>query len=214
MTARLELAVDRAGELLDRQIGLRSEPTQQYVDRLSSVPDALQELLNRVTVQETAFFRHPTQFDALIRHVLVGRSTPVTIWSAGCANGQEPQSLAMVLDELGLDGTVIATDISTNALERTARATYSTRELSGLSDERLCASGRPRRCGRRRTDSRWSPPRRATSTGVRRGGYATALDEPETLTRKADHALYRAKAAGRNRIPPGVQLTTTVRGRP
>lgn len=155
-TARVELAVDRAVELLDRRIGLRSEPTfrrrlgrclrdaaaacgldpVQYVDRISAAPDALQELLDRVTVQETAFFRHPAQFDALVRHVLAGRSTPITIWSAGCANGQEPHSLAMVLDELGRPGTVIATDISTKALDRTAAATYSSRELSGLSEER------------------------------------------------------------------------------
>jgi chemotaxis protein methyltransferase CheR len=42
----------------------------------------------------------------------------------------------MVLDELGKDGSVIATDVSTKALQRTASARYITRELSGLSTAR------------------------------------------------------------------------------
>ncbi|HEX3284808.1 MAG TPA: CheR family methyltransferase, partial [Mycobacterium sp.] len=62
---------------------------------------------------------------------------PVTIWSAGCANGQEPFSLAMLLEEQGIDGRVIATDISTAALKRTAAARYTGRELAGLSPERI-----------------------------------------------------------------------------
>jgi len=99
--------------------------------------DALQGLFNRVTVQETAFFRHPQHFQALARDILPALSRPVTIWSAGCANGQEAFSLAMLLEEQGIDGRVIATDISTAALQRTAAARYTGRELSGLSPERI-----------------------------------------------------------------------------
>jgi chemotaxis protein methyltransferase CheR len=61
----------------------------------------------------------------------------VTIWSAGCANGQEAFSLAMLLEEHGIDGSVIATDLSTAALQRTQAARYSARELAGLSAERI-----------------------------------------------------------------------------
>ena len=98
---------------------------------------ALQALLNRITVQETAFFRHPEQFEVLARDVLPTLPQPVKIWSAGCANGQEAFSLAMLLEEQGIDGSVIGTDLSTTALNRTVAGRYVTRELSGLSPRRI-----------------------------------------------------------------------------
>ena len=88
-------------------------------------------------MQETAFFRHPEQFEVLARDVLPTLPQPVKIWSAGCANGQEPFSLAMLLEEQGIAGSVIGTDLSTTALQRTVAARYVTRELSGLSPRRI-----------------------------------------------------------------------------
>jgi chemotaxis protein methyltransferase CheR len=148
--------IDRAAALLHSKLGLRPDPPlrgrlarclrdeaierqvgpEAYLEALSTDARALQDLYDRVTVQETSFFRHPGQFEALSRHVLPRLPGPVSIWSAGCANGQEAYSLAMVLDELGKEGSVIATDVSTRALQRTAAARYMTRELSGLSAAR------------------------------------------------------------------------------
>jgi chemotaxis protein methyltransferase CheR len=71
--------------------------------------------------------------------VLPALQQPVRIWSAGCANGQEAYSLAMLLEEQGVDGCVIATDLSTAALQRTTAARYASRELSGLSPDRIAA---------------------------------------------------------------------------
>ena len=155
-----ENAVDEVGRLLARRVGLRLDPAIRgrlehavrdqaaqrgedqgdYVARLEGDPDRLQELLNRVTVQETSFFRDPGQFAALAAHVLpplVATGERVQIWSAGCANGQEPYSLAMTLAESGIgDWHVIASDLSTDALSRTRAARYAERELRGLSPER------------------------------------------------------------------------------
>jgi chemotaxis methyl-accepting protein methylase len=152
-----ERAIDRAIELIDARIGMRPDrafrnrlgrcitngaavrtlTVHDYVESLATDTVALQELLNHVTVQETAFFRHPAQFDVLVRDVLPGLVPPVTIWCAATANGQEAYSLAMVLEERDVPGTVVASDISTAALERTATGWYSDRELSGLSPGRL-----------------------------------------------------------------------------
>ena len=107
-----ERALEDAGKLLARRVCLRLDPAIRgrlaravrdeaqragsdeaaYVARLDSDPDLMQDLLNRVTVQETSFFRDAGQFVALAEMVLpelraTGR--PVRIWSAGCANGQE-----------------------------------------------------------------------------------------------------------------------------
>ncbi len=149
--------VNRVAELLNLKAGLRSdsslhgrlrrcileeaarlgESTLDYVTSVITGDGALQSLLNRVTVQETAFFRHPEHFESLAREILPGAPRPVTIWSAGCANGQEAFSLAMVLAELRIPGSVIATDVSTAALARTTAAHYTGRELSGLSPDRI-----------------------------------------------------------------------------
>ena len=155
-----ERAVDDAGRLLSRRVGLRLDPAirgrleravrdeaarvgddpEAYVASLERDPDRLQDLLNRVTVQETSFFRDPGQFAALASWVLPAlrlSGEPVQVWSAGCANGQEPYSLAMVLAESGIERwQVTATDISTAALARTRAARYAERELRGLSEER------------------------------------------------------------------------------
>jgi len=153
----LETVVDRVAELLHLRIGLRPDRTLRgrlrrairdeasrhghdattYLDRLAVDGDALQGLMNRVTVQETGFFRHPEQFEVLVRDVLPELSRPVKIWSAGCANGQEAFTLAMILEEQDIDGAVVATDLSTAALQRTTAARYTSRELSGLSPDRL-----------------------------------------------------------------------------
>lgn len=152
----IEVAVDHVGELLDGQIGLRPEfslrgrlrrsirdEVRHHGDDLDAYPrtlaqngDMLQSLVNRVTVQESGFFRHPDHFEVLVDHVLPVVRQPVTIWSAGCANGQEAYSLAMVLVEQGIRGSVVATDLSTAALGRTASATYTTREIAGVSAAR------------------------------------------------------------------------------
>jgi chemotaxis methyl-accepting protein methylase len=153
----LDIVVDSVAELLHRRIGLRPDQSLRgrlrrsireeaarhgqdatsFLERLVTDGAALQALLNRVTVQETGFFRHPEQFEALVRDILPNLDRPVRIWSAGCANGQEAYTLAMVLEETGTDGCVVATDLSTAALHRTTAAHYSRRELSGLSHERL-----------------------------------------------------------------------------
>ncbi len=99
--------------------------------------EAVQSLLNQVTVQETGFFRHPDHFHVIARDILPRLARPVTIWSAGCANGQEAFSLAMLLEELRIAGSAIATDLSTSAVARTAAAIYHTRELNGLSPDRV-----------------------------------------------------------------------------
>jgi chemotaxis methyl-accepting protein methylase len=111
-------------------------PVGDYVAGLAGDPAAFQDFVDRVTVQETSFFRHPEQFAAIERTLLPALPDPVLIWSAGCANGQEAYSLAMLLEEAGRPGRVIATDVSSHALARTREARYEARELRGLSPAR------------------------------------------------------------------------------
>lgn len=92
-------------------------------------------LVNSVTVSETHFFRDEAQFDALHDTVLpqiIARKRGIRtlrIWSAGCASGEEPYSLAILVRELipNIDEwaiTILATDINTASLERARQAVY------------------------------------------------------------------------------------------
>jgi chemotaxis protein methyltransferase CheR len=108
-----------------------------FARRLAGNGPELQLLCDLVTVQETWFFREPAQFEALAAHLRAEcADRPVTVWSAGCANGQEAYSLAMVLAASPLSSwRVVATDISSRALARTAAGRYTERELRGLDPE-------------------------------------------------------------------------------
>ena len=112
-------------------------------------PSERQQLLNEVTIQETHFFRNPPQIRALRKYVIPellkhadthGRR--LRIWSAGCSTGEEPYTIAMVLRELlpttaGWDIKVIATDVSSRALEAARRGQYGERAVQMASPEDL-----------------------------------------------------------------------------
>ncbi|MEA2655551.1 MAG: chemotaxis protein methyltransferase CheR [Chloroflexota bacterium] len=124
----------RLERLLQESASLAGIPLQSYVNMVGSQPAAFDELLDRVTVQHSSFFRDPAQFVAFAELARDAHGAPRTVWSAGCGNGQEPYSLAMLLDEIGCSNWhVVATDISFHALARTEKGEYTEHEIQGLS---------------------------------------------------------------------------------
>ena len=114
-----------------------------YLSRLARDDGALDDLVAEITVGETYFFREPAQFD-LIRHQVIAdllrgrpRARALRMWSAGCATGEEPYTLAIVLRELGLEGAahIVASDLSRAALARARRAVYGAWSLRGVPDQ-------------------------------------------------------------------------------
>lgn len=90
------------------------------------------DLIADLTVPETYFFRDPAHYE-LLRHTVLpailaahGHSHVLELWSAGCASGEEPYSLAMLLEQqqLGKRSHVLGTDVSHRALGRAMEATY------------------------------------------------------------------------------------------
>ncbi|MDX6199032.1 MAG: chemotaxis protein methyltransferase CheR [Actinomycetota bacterium] len=112
-------------------------------------PAERQQLLNEVTIQETHFFRNPPQIRALRKYVIPellkhgdSHGRRIRIWSAGCSTGEEPYTIAMVLRELlpttaGWDVKVVATDVSSRALEAAKRGQYGERAVQMASPEDL-----------------------------------------------------------------------------
>lgn len=104
---------------------------EQYIDRLRDDQELLDELLDELTIGETYFFRTPQQFrqlESLIFPEILrrrGADHTIRIWSAGCATGEEPYSVAMVGDRLGLRLRVLATDVSRRLLTKAQAGCYS-----------------------------------------------------------------------------------------
>jgi chemotaxis protein methyltransferase CheR len=89
-------------------------------------PAAVDLLVEHAVVRETAFWRHPEQLE-LFGRLTADAEGPLAIWSAGCATGEEPHSLAMVLLERGrggVDDRIVATDLSARALAEGRRGLY------------------------------------------------------------------------------------------
>ncbi len=124
---KLVLRAQEAGfdSLLDYYYFLRYDSTS------SAEMDALTEAL---VVGETYFFRELEQLEVLVRRLvrpLVETGARPRVWSAACASGEEPLSLAMLLAEEGLLGRVdlVASDISAAALARAQRGLFGPRSL-------------------------------------------------------------------------------------
>jgi chemotaxis protein methyltransferase CheR len=115
-----------------------------YVDALGrgALPEEWGNLLPLVTVNESYLFRTPQHFAALATTLLPGllatRATArrLRVWSAGCACGEEPATLAMVLADApalaGWDWRVIATDVDDDALAAARRGVYGARAVASV----------------------------------------------------------------------------------
>jgi chemotaxis protein methyltransferase CheR len=103
-----------------------------YFDMVAADPSGreLARLIDVLTTNKTSFFREPRHFDVLRQRVvpeLHSPGQPLRVWSAGCSSGEEPYSLAMVLDaELGgrADVRILATDISARMLSLARAGSY------------------------------------------------------------------------------------------
>ena len=95
------------------------------------------DMLDAVSTNLTSFFREAQHFDYMAKEILPrlvkerGRDPgrKLRLWSAGCSSGEEPYSIAMVLDKeidnLGRwDAAILATDINTRVLETARRGEY------------------------------------------------------------------------------------------
>jgi chemotaxis methyl-accepting protein methylase len=151
----IDFGVYRRGTLLrrvrNRMTLVHARCLAEYLERLRSEPDEPRALLERLTIKVSRFFRHATAFAALKAELEARRAMQpphrFRAWSAGCGRGEEPYSLAILLDELGQGGDgadVLATDIDERALEQAVGARYpaaSLQEVDGVRRERYFRPG-------------------------------------------------------------------------
>lgn len=118
----------------------------EYLDVVMSdkTGNAITTLVNKVTTNHTYFMREPDHFNFFKNTVLPylekteSAKKDLRIWSAGCSTGEEPYTIAMVIDEYfgtekSLWNTVmLATDISTKVLETACNGIYSNESIEVL----------------------------------------------------------------------------------
>lgn len=129
--------LERGMKAAARELGDAS--VEAYIHRVLSAPLTHQQieiLASHLTVGETYFFRDRHSFEALEQYVLPelirsrrDSERRLRIWCAGCCTGEEPYSIAMLLDRLLPDHeqwhvTVLATDINPQFLRKAAEGIY------------------------------------------------------------------------------------------
>lgn len=132
---------DASKYLLQKRLSPRArelnfESFQKYYYFLQYDPRAeaeFDEISDLVTTKETYFFREPAQLSAFVEEIIpevmerkAGKK--IRVWSAGCSTGEEPYSIAMMLEESGHFNRaafeIFASDISQQVLVRARKGQY------------------------------------------------------------------------------------------
>ncbi|HMV45509.1 MAG TPA: CheR family methyltransferase, partial [Leptospiraceae bacterium] len=150
---KLYLLESRLGDIL-KKYSLNSFDSLAEKIQSRENPELLREFINSITTQETYFFRDSYIYEAFAFKIMPDlisayggednirlSQSKIKIWSAGCATGQEPYSIAILIRETfpNLIGAVeiIASDISLVAIEKAKKGIYLDIEVDRGIDDRL-----------------------------------------------------------------------------
>ncbi len=138
--ASLQRRVDRAM----RRFGLDSLSQLQH--HILREPKVFNELMGFLTIQVSELFRDPHYYKALREHVVPHLRTwpSLKVWIAGCANGEEFYSLAILFREEGLEDRTIfyCTDISPAALEKAEAGIYDVERIPQFTENHRRSGGK------------------------------------------------------------------------
>lgn len=137
--------LERGIDATARELGFKDvQSCAQWFLSTSSTKAELEVLVSHFTVGETYFFREPKSFEAIETCIIPelirarrGKDQYLRIWSAGCATGEEPYSVAILLHKLipDLDDwniTILATDINPRFLQKAAQGIYTEWSFRGV----------------------------------------------------------------------------------
>ena len=127
-----------------RMDAIKIEGVERYIDYLEVHPEEFAQLFNYLLINVTAFFRDQPAWNYLNETILpklIETKSPeggIRVWSAGCASGQEPYTVAMLLCErLGMNAfqkrvKIYASDIDPEALHEARQALYTTNDVEAV----------------------------------------------------------------------------------
>lgn len=138
LTGYKQHRVRRRTDLLLRKHRVTSY--SEYFDLLKTHKDIWEEFLDKLTINVTEFFRNPEKWEYLKKEILpdlIKESMGnLKIWSAGCSTGEEPYTIAILLNEMGSlnKSTIIAADFDEGALKKAKEGIYDQKTLINLND--------------------------------------------------------------------------------
>lgn len=127
----------------------KSKSYKEYSDILLKNAEEEKQLKETLTVNVTELFRNPEMFESVRTNVLAqlfkskGENRVLKIWSAGCSNGEEASSIAIMLREfLGVNFkkyniSILCTDIDEDSLAKAEKTTFNPKQLEKITKERL-----------------------------------------------------------------------------
>jgi chemotaxis protein methyltransferase CheR len=136
---------------LSRRVGLACEKLgctsiSDLQEHLLHRPEVLPEVIDCMTVQVSEMFRDPAYFAALRTEVVPHLRTfpSLKVWVAGCSEGEELYSLAVLFKEEGLfDRTMFyATEINSRALARAEAGIYPVERMAAFTENHQKSGGR------------------------------------------------------------------------
>jgi chemotaxis protein methyltransferase CheR len=118
----------------------------QLQHRVLHEPDMLPQLLSYLTVQVSDLFRDPSYFRAIREHVIPHLRTypSLKVWVAGCGDGEEIYSLAILFREEGLESRTLfyGTDINPEALRRAESGRYDLERIALFTENHRLSGGK------------------------------------------------------------------------
>ncbi|MHB1065652.1 MAG: CheR family methyltransferase [Georgenia sp.] len=110
-----------------------TDAVEAYVQhvRRTNDPGDITQVVEALTTNETSWFRDSVPFTALKNHIVPTLGSDVRIWSAACSTGQEPYSIAMILQETSIPRySILGTDLNGAVLARARSGRYSQLEVN------------------------------------------------------------------------------------
>jgi chemotaxis methyl-accepting protein methylase len=116
----------------------KSRDFKEYLSFLKTNPDEFHAMISALTIKVSNFFRNPVVFELLSSRVLPELAAEfgfLKAWSLGCANGEEPYSVAMIVHEFQAEENlsfvyhIQGTDIDPEAIKIAGKGEYSDEEL-------------------------------------------------------------------------------------
>jgi two-component system CheB/CheR fusion protein len=137
---------------LMRRVGVRmnvvgEESYRSYRDYLEVHPNEFAYLFNTILINVTSFFRDPESWHYLAETILPqivdhkGDGEEIRVWSAGCASGEEPYTIALLLaEQLGREAyrervKIYATDVDEEALTWARQASYTPERMEPIPED-------------------------------------------------------------------------------